>query len=128
MSAKVDDLDLVDNHGFVSKVDNWFRHSQRERSQPGSIASYEDECLHTLLTDCNTVELPLMSVVGCVASIVGRCTIKSESLSATVTTAAYKQAESHSRRGDGTLCVSALRDISTKTEKQKPTNTTAYYC
>jgi hypothetical protein len=124
VSAKVDDLDLVDNHGFVSKVDNWFRHSQRERSQPGSIASYEDECLHTLLTDCNTVELPLMFVVGCVASIVGRCTIKSESL----TTAAYNQAESHSRRGDDTLCVSALRDISTKTEKQKPRNTTAYYC
>jgi len=107
VSEEVYDLDLVDDHGFVSKVNNWFRDSQRERSQPGSIASYEDECLHTVLTDCTTIELPWMFVFGCDASIVGRCAIKSESLFPTVT---HKQAESHSCRGDGTLCGCALRD------------------
>lgn len=75
----------MDDHGFVSKVDNWFRDSQRERSQPGSIASHENERLHTVLTDCTTSELPWMLVFGCGASIVGRCAIKSESLFPTVT-------------------------------------------
>jgi len=42
------DLDLVNDHRFVCKVNNWLGDGQCERSQPGTIASYENERLHVV--------------------------------------------------------------------------------
>ena len=93
------------NHGFVSKVDNWFRDSEGERSQPSSIASYEDERLHTALTDCTRVVLPWKFVLDCDASIVGRCTGSSQNR---CLTAAYKR---HHIVAEGTARCAAAHSV-----------------
>ncbi len=119
MSEEVYDLDLVDDHGFVSKVNNWFRDSQRERSQSGSIASYEDERLHTVSTDCTTIELPWMFGFRCGTSIAGRCTIKSESLFPPVTHRQHASRLNHIVAEGTARCAAAHSVTLTKIQNHK---------